>query len=68
MIIKAKWFNGKSIIKGSYEWIWHANGFRINLDKPASYCGERRRSFFLLGEDTPEWNNWKLLRSVDNLV
>lgn len=62
MINKASWTNGKSIANGSWEWIWQRNGFQVWMDKPVAFCGERRRNFFLLGEDTPEWGNWKLIR------
>ncbi len=58
----AVWTNGKSERKGAYEWIWHANTFRVWLDKPVGYGGEKRKSLSLLGYETPEWGKWRLVK------
>lgn len=66
MMTRAVWTNGKRSITGAWAYQWASNKFLIELDSVDRVTGRIRR-FELVGDERPEWGNWRLAsRAAEN--
>lgn len=56
----AKWTNGKHIITGSWQYVWHKNAFRVSLNQ-SKYTKEFRNHDFWTSDDDVAFGKWKLI-------
>ena len=58
---RATWVNGKRKLTGAWEYIWHADRFRIVLDSRDRITGQNRVIVTAGSQaEKPEWGNWRL--------
>lgn len=58
---EATWTNGKTELKGRWQYNWGSYTFTIEIDKKDPITGSRTRNF-TTHNDTPEWGKYKLKR------
>jgi hypothetical protein len=58
---RATWQNGRRTMTGQWEYIWHADRFRIVLDQIDRVTGQNKVIVTAGSQrEKPEWGNWAL--------
>jgi len=59
---EATWTNGKSTVKGYWDYHWASDCFVVTIFKRNSLTGASEQTFRVYG-DTPEWGKWKQVKT-----